>query len=181
MLAKVTAKNQKDWDEHLPHVAFFYNASTCESTQYTPHFLMFGNEPRWDVDLKLGSGQRGEYSVNDYADRLLVRMTEAHESAREHLQVTASRMQDWYDKKVHVQTFHPGDEVYLLNLRLYQGQCPKWVRRYSDLATVVKQVNTVTYLARDALCRREKERIVHVDKMKLRTRAAQADSAGLTQ
>ena len=53
---------------------------------------------------------------------------------REHLQVTASRMCDWHDKKTKIQEFLPGDEVYVLNLRLYQQRCPKWLRRYTDVA-----------------------------------------------
>jgi hypothetical protein len=112
----------------------------------------------------------GTYSANDYADVLLRRLEEAFENARENLQTTANRMQDWYDKKVHVQTFGAGDEVYVLNLRLYPGKSPKWLRRYSDIATVVKKINPVTYAVRcDAW--RQKERILHVDKLKLYVKA----------
>jgi len=145
MLAKCVSSSQRDWDSHLAHVAFCYNASMQESTQFSPFFLMHGTEPRWDVDFKVGAPKRGPYSVNDYADVLINRLEQAHELVRDQLQITASRMQDWFDRKVHVQKFNPGDEVYVLNLRLYQGRCPKWVLRYSDIATVVKKINSVTY------------------------------------
>ena len=68
-----------------------------------------------------------------------------------------------------VQEFNPGDEVYVLNLRLYQRRCPKWLRRYSDVATVVHRVNQVTYVVRGDW--RSREKIVHFDKLKLKTRA----------
>ena len=77
---------------------------------------MHGTEPRWDVNFKLGNEERGNYSANDYANLLLNRLEDAHSLAREHLQVTASKMQDWHNKKVNVQEFRPGDEVYVLNL-----------------------------------------------------------------
>ena len=57
--------------------------------------------------------------MNDYADLLINRLEGAHELVREHLGVTAQRMQDWYDRKVHVQHFDVDDQVYILNLHMY--------------------------------------------------------------
>ena len=109
-----------------------------------------------------------------YADLLITRLEKSHTLTREHLQTTTARMSDWYDKKVRVQEFLPGDEVYVLNLRLYQQRCPKWLRRYSDIATVVRRVNTVTYVIRgDAW--RSREKVVHVDKLKLKFRPEPPD------
>jgi hypothetical protein len=76
-------------------------------------------------------------------------------------------MQDWYDKKVHTQSFNVGDEVYLLNLRLYQGKCPKWLRRYSDTAIVTQKLSGVTYVVKGDGWKTE--RVVHVDKLKLKS------------
>ena len=120
MLAKCIADYHHDWDEWLPQIAFSYNASVHESTRFTPFFLMHGTEPRWDIDFKLGVDAETPYSVNDYANALMKRLKGAHTLATEHLQTTASRMSDWYDQKVKVQEVKPGDEVYVLNLRLYQ-------------------------------------------------------------
>src|SRR5882757_8261097 len=36
MLPKCIADNQKDWSDHLSNVAFCYNASTDETTKYSP-------------------------------------------------------------------------------------------------------------------------------------------------
>ena len=68
-----------------------------------------------------------------------------------------------------VQEFAPGDQVYVLNLRLYQGKCPKWLRHYSDVATVIRHINQVTYLVRSNAWR-TREKIVHIDKLKLKIR-----------
>jgi len=85
------------------------------------------------------------YSVNDYADLLIKEMETAHELVRQHLGTTANKMSEWYDKKVHTQRFIPGDQVFVLNLRQYKRQCPKWMRRYSHVTTVKKKINYVTY------------------------------------
>ena len=135
------------------------------------YFLMHGNEPRWDVDIQLGEQGAEPKSVNEYAHTLLSRLEKAHELTRSHLHTNATRMSEWYDKMVRVQTFNPGDEVYVLNLRLYQGCCPKWLKRYTDTAIVVKKINQVTYMIKyDA--GRVTEKIVHVDKLKLKNRSA---------
>jgi len=167
MLAKCVQDNQKDWSDHLAYVAFCYNASVHESTQYTPHFLVHGEEPRWDIDLQLGGEGKTQYSVNDYADLLVNRLEYAHQVARDHLHVVASRMKDWYDKKVHVKHFLPGDEVYILNQRIYPGRCPKWVRSYTYKGTVNHQVNECVF---NIHCDqwRKRDQNHHVDKLKLR-------------
>jgi len=151
---------------HLSQVAFSYNASAHESTKYTPFFLIHGVEPRWDVDLKLGSTSPVQYSHNDYADILIRRLERAHELTREHLNVTATRMRSWYDKKVHVQSFEAGEEVLVLNLRQYPGKCSKWMRRYTDLGTVVRKINDVTYEIFCKAWKKNPTRIFHVDKLK---------------
>ena len=175
MLAKCVADNHWDWDKRLPQVAFCYNASTHESTQFSPFFLMHGMEPRWDVDLCLEDEVRTPYTPNAYADLLIHRLESAHTLIRDSLQTTASRMSDWYDRKVKAQDFQVGDEVFVLNLCLYQRRCPKWVRRYSDVAVVVKKINQVTYIVRSDEWR-SKEKIVHVDKLKLKTRVGGGDT-----
>jgi len=76
-------------------------------------------------------------------------------------------MKDWSDKKVQAQTFKVGDEVYVLNLRLYKGKSPKWMRRYSHIAVVQKRLNNVTYQIHCAEWSKKKTRIIHVDKLKL--------------
>jgi len=58
--------------------------------------------------------------------------------------MSSRRMKDWYDQNVHAQTFGIGDELYVLNLRLYKGWCPKWMKWYSHVAVVQKRLNNVT-------------------------------------
>jgi len=86
-------------------------------------------------------------------------------------------MKNWFDKKVRAQTFEVGDEVYVLNLRLYKGRSPKWMRRYSYIAMVQKRLSNVTYQLHCAEWIRKKTRTVHVDKLKLCWSAATAAAA----
>jgi len=136
-------------------------------------FLMHGTEPRWNINFQMGENERVAYCVNDYADLLITRMETAHKIVREHLATTANKMSEWCDKKVHTQSFLPGDQVFVLNLRQYKGWCPKWMRRYSHIATVRKKINDVTYQLYCAEWRQQ-YRLIHVDKLKLCTAATQS-------
>ena len=117
-----------------------------------------------DVDFQLCNEECIPHSINDYAPTLVNKLERAHELARDQLQLTASRMKD---KNLNTLNFNVGDEVYVLNLRLYQGRCPKQVRRYSDIALITEKINDVTYKVH---CEKWtiKEKLVHVDKLKMR-------------
>ena len=145
--------------------SIYYNASVHESTRFSPFFLLHEMEPWWDVDLRMEGNNWPVYSTNAYADLLLTRLENAHTIIQDNLQVTASRMSDWNDRKVRVHNFWVGDEVYMLNLCLYQRCCSKWLRRHSDVAVVTKKINQVTYVVRSGNWR-TKEKVVHVEKMK---------------
>jgi len=80
MLAKYIDTHQRDWTDHLQQVAFCFNASTQESTKYSPFFLMHGTEPRCNIDFQLGENECVAYSVNDYEDLLIKRMETAHDT-----------------------------------------------------------------------------------------------------
>ena len=45
-----------DWDVHLPLVMMAYRSSVHSSTQYTPHYLLFGHEICLPVDVMYGRG-----------------------------------------------------------------------------------------------------------------------------
>ena len=44
MLTMYCAKDQHNWDEHLPQVLLAYRSSVHATTGFTPNFLMFGRE-----------------------------------------------------------------------------------------------------------------------------------------
>jgi len=178
MLAKSISDNQRDWTDHLPQVAFCFNAFVQEATKHTPFFLMHGTEPRWEVDLQMNcESTRTANSVNDYADLLVNRLEKAHELVRTHLGLSSRRMKDWFEQNVRAQAFEVGDEFYVLNLLLYKGRSPKWMRRYSHVAVVQKRLNNVTYQLLCAEWKRKTTHIVHVDKMKLCRSSAAAAAA----
>ena len=82
MLAKLVSDNQKDWDSHLPAVAFAYRTTVNEATGYTPFFLTYGREARIPADLCYGPppNDHNRYSSHaEYAEQAQDRLRQAYE------------------------------------------------------------------------------------------------------
>ena len=44
-------RQKADWPSHLAEIAHAYNATQSTVTRYSPHYLMFGQQPRLSVDF----------------------------------------------------------------------------------------------------------------------------------
>ena len=116
LLAKVISENQRDWSHYVSYVVFCYNSSCHSVTKFSPYFLMTGRDPKWNVDLLLDGTNSSDSTVPEYAQEVRKRLAVANEVVRENLQTAAASAAEWYNRKVHLKTFCPGDKV-----RLY---CP---------------------------------------------------------
>ena len=164
MLGKVVDTRQKDWPERLKFVVMAYNGTVHEATSFSPNFLQFGRELPMPVDLLLGRTTEEPRSVNDYAQHVVDRMTNAYELVREHLGRTAERCKARYDMKVRPVTFEVGSKVWVYCPRRLPGTSAKWTRYYNGPYTIVRRVNDVNYVVQ--LSPRSRLQIVHVNKLK---------------
>ena len=51
MIGKLGEDKKADWPSHLAEIAHAYNATQSAVTRYSPHYLMFGRQPRLMVDF----------------------------------------------------------------------------------------------------------------------------------
>ncbi|CAC5366081.1 unnamed protein product [Mytilus coruscus] len=51
MLSKYIKPHQRDWDEYLDYLMMVYNSTPHQSTGFTPHHLVYGEEMRMPLDL----------------------------------------------------------------------------------------------------------------------------------
>ncbi len=65
-LRSIVGKFIGTWEDWLPQVAATINASVCESTGQTLHFIVYGVQKRLPYDL-LSTQQPPIYDVEDYA------------------------------------------------------------------------------------------------------------------
>ena len=166
LLAKVVAENQRDWSEYVSYVVFCYNATEHSSTGFSPHLVMTGQQPRWNIDLLLADRPYDQFSVPQYTADLVEKLDYVHQLVRDHLEQAADSARTWYNKRVSPQTFVQGDKVRVFNPRRFAQRTPKWQSFYKDVAVVEKRLNDVTYVVSCAAWRKRRK-IVHVDKLKL--------------
>ena len=51
MIEKLGEDKKADWPSHLAEIAHAYNATQSAVTGYSPHYLMFGQQPRLPINF----------------------------------------------------------------------------------------------------------------------------------
>ena len=51
MIRKLATDKKAQWEQHLPELLQAYNSTQSAVTGYSPHYLMFGRQPRLPVDF----------------------------------------------------------------------------------------------------------------------------------
>ena len=166
MLAKYVAEHQRDWGVHLPMVRMAYRSSVHSSTQYTPHYLLFGHEVRLPLDVMYGREPHQPEAASEYARNLRSTLEEAHERAREHLKTAQRRQKDYYDRRVAGDEIKVGDHVYLHFPVIKSGRTKKLHSPWHGPHVVVKKISDVTYRIEEVDNPR-KRRVVHFNRQKL--------------
>lgn len=106
-LAIVTAKDQRDWDAHVPLVLMAYRSAAQDSTACSPALRMLGREIRTPADMVVGRPPDASLEPPglEYARKLQDRLDRAHEFARDQLRVAGARQKRNYDVRARGKQF----------------------------------------------------------------------------
>ena len=158
-------RNQASWDLLMPQIAAALRSSVNRHTGYTPNKLMFGREVNTPVDLLFATVTNREgVEVNEFVKDLENNIQESHRLVREQLKQQVGRMKRYYDLKLHVQQYKPGDAVYILNTATVKGQNRKLGAPWKGPGVVEQRITS--YLYRVRIPQRNSITINH-DRMKL--------------
>ena len=149
MIRKLEEDKKADWPSHLAEIAHAYNATQSAVTGYSPHYLMFGWQPRLLVNyvfptvgnnkapMREASIRHVDEHIASIRDRLRTTMQEAQ------AQSTAEACwQKWYyDRKIGAVSLKPGDLV-LVKADAYKGKRKIKDRWEEDTWEVVHQIAT---------------------------------------
>ena len=106
--------NQKTkWQDWVSTMTHAYNCTHCESTGFSPYYLMFGRVPRLPINIEYGitQPQLMEKSRQNYARKLRAKLNWAFKVAKETSDREAVRQKQYYDRKMRCQKIEPGDLV----------------------------------------------------------------------
>ena len=83
MLAKCVNDEQSNWSQQLPYVMMAYRTSVHESTGYTPHFLVYGQEVCLPIDFMYPNpSDQPPADIHEFVSARQVRFQKAYDSAR---------------------------------------------------------------------------------------------------
>ena len=113
MLAMFAGKNRDDWDDLLPAVMMAYRSSVHESTGFSPHRLMFGEECTLPMDIGLPKEQLDTTDpiTSPYAIWVRDALEEAYDQVRQHSGQAVQRQKRLYDRRAVKRYFAVGDWV----------------------------------------------------------------------
>ena len=100
---------------YLPELVQAYNNTPHASTGFSPHFLLFGQEPQLPVDRLLGRTTTSAVGPTDRVRQHRLRLQASHARALKHLQEAAAERRKQTDQKAADHPPHVGDLVYLRN------------------------------------------------------------------
>lgn len=117
MLRTLPKEFKSDWRNHVQKMVHAYNCTQNDSTGYSPHFLLYGRQPRLPVDLVF-SFNRTESPVEfpEYVARWKRCMQEAYDIAAENAKKRGIRGKKGYDRKAKSVAIQVGDRVLVRNL-----------------------------------------------------------------
>ena len=174
-LRAYTNEFHNNWHEYLQSVMLSYRSTPAtQSTQYTPHMLMFGKECNLPIDVALLTHENKLLSPNEHYQKLRTRMKLRSELAAKHLQVSQKSSKLRYDKTALEPTFKLGDHVLLKNNKTKKGLSPKLTTKYLGPYYIVDVNPNNTYQIRN--CKTDNIRRGRIHANQLRKYHEQAQS-----
>ena len=130
MLRTLPETYKSRWSDHLNKVVYAYNCTRCDSTGYSPFYLLFGRDPPLAFDrlFDLRPFQEQKQPYEAYVDNWRKAMEQAHQLASEKATKTSTKGKRQFDKKARAILLKAGDRVLVRNLRETGG--PGKVRAY---------------------------------------------------
>ena len=121
MIGTLPKDKKKAWKDHIATVVHAYNCTRHDTTDESPHFLMFGDEPRLPIDIQFGINREPDHSrtYTEYVNKLRDRLRHAYDLAAKHSKSAQGTQAKHYNKKMRGGLLHVGDTVLVRNKHVH--------------------------------------------------------------
>ena len=113
MIGSLNLSEKRCWQDWVSTLTHAYNCTHCDSTGFSPYYLMFRRVPRLPIDIEYGVTQPEliDKSRQNYARKLWARLNWVFKIAKDVNLKESERQKRYYDCKMHCQKFIIGDVV----------------------------------------------------------------------
>ena len=113
MIGTLDPTDKARWQQWVPTLTHAYNCTRCESTGFSPYYLMYRCLPRLPIDIEYGVTQPEliDKSRQSYAHKLCARLNWAFKIAKDVNERESQHQKRYYDRKMHCQKLVVGDVV----------------------------------------------------------------------
>lgn len=162
-LRTITEGYPQDWDEYIPHVQMAINTAIHGSVGDSPHFLLYGRDPKLPMNDLFGIPNQPE-DLENMEDRL-ARMKVAYHVVRQTLREAFNKYSAHYNKNKRDRALQIGDLVFRKG-KLPIGPNRKFKPRFiGPYRVMTKLSNGVTYKIKNV--NTNKSFNVHVDNLRV--------------
>jgi hypothetical protein len=169
MLAMLSEKQPTHWDMKIPFALFAYRTAVQSTTQFTPHFMLYGYEAAYPTDIMLRHEQHEFNTANEYVQDLVTNLITAHTIARSNLEVYDQKLRPRTDNIEKLPHYEIGERVLIYHPQAKKGLSNKLRLKWEGPWVVIRQTSLVNYvvrLERTSPNQRQRKMSVHIYRMK---------------
>ena len=131
------------WDECLDEAVYSYNCTPNSSTHVSPHFLVFGTEPRLLIDKELEYAELSEVPMS--REEQITRVIIARQKAIKDIKKSQEKNRSYANQKRRPVSFKVGDKVWLEMKSWKISKGGKLKPRYSGPYVILRKMSPLTY------------------------------------
>ena len=137
MVSKFIEPRGSDWDLEVRPIAMAYNSAKHDTTQFSPYFLVHGQEPRLPADATLCPSAPLD-QVRSFLEDRAKALQGAFQTVRRNSEVAARATKERFDERQNMAHYSKGDKVWVSDPTAEAGGKPKLGLPYKGPATVIR-------------------------------------------
>ena len=166
-LRTFTDKNQTNWCEFVPAIAFGLNVSASYALGYSPYMLIYGRNPKLPGISALSEVDTDLMPVQEHLLKIIKTQDELIEKVDSKFNVTQTNMKNRWDKGKMFHDFKVGQFVYVKNkFRQLKGTSEKLQPLYAGPYLIIKLPSPFTVRVRRLSDGKTIAQSVHVERLK---------------
>jgi outer membrane biosynthesis protein TonB len=114
LLSTNRVEDDRPWDRILPEVVSAYNASKHSSSQFSPHYLLFGVQPEMAIRAPDGTGHMHVVELPPTPEDRAELLEWVRAIAKNNVVKAQARQKVYFDRRRQVRRFEPGARVKLM-------------------------------------------------------------------